>query len=82
MAIVSWIIVGALTGWMAGLLTGQVETHQTRSNIVAGVIGAVTGGFIMGLGSSEGIGAFTWYTYLSAVGGAMVLLAIKYFVMR
>lgn len=82
MAIVSWIIVGALSGWMAGLLTGQVETHQTRANIVAGIIGAVTGGFIMGLGSSEGVGAFTWYTYLSAVGGAIVFLTIKYFVVR
>ena len=82
MAILSWIIVGALIGWMFGLFTGQVEQQQTVTNVAAGVIGGVLFGMITGLGGDHGVSGFTWYTYISATIGAVVLLLIKYFVMR
>ena len=82
MAFISWIVVGGLVGWMFGLVTGQVQQNQTRTNVAAGIIGGVLGGFVMGLGSGESVTGFTWYTYLSAVGGAVLLLAVVYLLKR
>jgi uncharacterized membrane protein YeaQ/YmgE (transglycosylase-associated protein family) len=49
MGILSWIIVGAIAGWLAGMLVRGDEGLGVIGKIVLGIIGAVVGGFIAGL---------------------------------
>jgi uncharacterized membrane protein YeaQ/YmgE (transglycosylase-associated protein family) len=63
MGVISWVIFGALAGWMASMLMGTNARQGCLTNIVVGVVGAFLGGLIV---RSFGI----------AVLGAVVLLAI------
>jgi uncharacterized membrane protein YeaQ/YmgE (transglycosylase-associated protein family) len=49
MGILSWLIVGAIAGWLAGLLVKGDESLGVIGHIVLGIIGAIVGGFIAGL---------------------------------
>ena len=76
MGILSWIILGALAGWLASMITGRNDQMGCLTNIVVGIIGAFIGGFIMTqLGGSD-ITGFNLYSFLVATGGAVVLLVL------
>jgi uncharacterized membrane protein YeaQ/YmgE (transglycosylase-associated protein family) len=47
MGIVSWLIIGALAGWLASLITGNGKRMGALLNIVVGIIGGFVGGFVM-----------------------------------
>ena len=49
MGIISWLVVGAIAGWLAGLLVKGDESLGVIGHIVLGIIGAIVGGFIAGL---------------------------------
>jgi uncharacterized membrane protein YeaQ/YmgE (transglycosylase-associated protein family) len=49
MGIVSWLVVGAIAGWLAGYLVKGDESFGVIGHIVLGIVGAVVGGFIAGL---------------------------------
>jgi len=49
MGIVSWLIVGAVAGWLAGLLVKGDESLGVVGHIVLGIIGGLVGGFIAGI---------------------------------
>ena len=70
-----WIlIIGALAGWIAGLIM-KGGGFGTIGNIVVGIIGAVVGGYLFGaLGISLGGGLLG--TVATAVVGAVVLIFI------
>ena len=75
MNILLWIVLGALAGWIAGLIMGG-EKRGILGNVVLGVLGSVVGGFaasILGLGGVDG---FNVYSLLVAVGGACIVLWI------
>ncbi len=74
MGIIIWIVFGALVGWVASLLMGGGGGLIT--DIVVGIIGAVLGGFIMNFFGYGGVGGFTFYSFLVALLGACVLIAI------
>ncbi len=74
MAIISWIIFGAIAGWIASLIT---RTSQgIVMDIVLGIIGALIGGFIMNLLGFPGVGTFNVYSLIVAIIGAVILIAI------
>ncbi|MDO5018387.1 MAG: GlsB/YeaQ/YmgE family stress response membrane protein [Lagierella massiliensis] len=77
MGFISWIIVGALAGWIASMIMGKNEQMGGFANIIVGVIGALIGGFItskfFNLGKPDGINI---YSILVSVIGAVILLAI------
>ena len=77
MGILSWILFGALAGWVASILAGTNERQGCLMNVVVGVAGALVGGFVMGLitGSELPIG-WDWRSFLVAVVGAVLLLTI------
>lgn len=76
MGILSWIVLGALAGWLASVITGRNDQMGCLTNIVIGIIGAFIGGFIMTqLGGSD-ITGFNLYSFLVATGGAVVLLVL------
>jgi uncharacterized membrane protein YeaQ/YmgE (transglycosylase-associated protein family) len=76
MGIIAWIIFGALAGWVASKITGNDASMGAIANIVVGIIGAVVGGFIMSLIGKTGVDGFNFVSFLVAVGGAVLLLAI------
>jgi uncharacterized membrane protein YeaQ/YmgE (transglycosylase-associated protein family) len=80
MGILSWIIFGALAGWIASLITGRSERQGCLMNIIVGIIGASLGGWMMSLFGGSGITGFNLPSFLVAVLGAVVLLAIVNFI--
>lgn len=76
MGIVSWIVFGALAGWVASLLMGRNERMGCLANIVVGVVGALIGGYIMSLLGRTGVTGFNLPSFIVAVLGALLLLLI------
>lgn len=77
MGILSWIIFGALAGWVASILTGRNQRMGCIANIVAGVVGAFVGGILLELATGQTFGfGWDWRSFGVAVLGAVVLLAI------
>ncbi|HAX52954.1 GlsB/YeaQ/YmgE family stress response membrane protein [Muricomes intestini] len=76
MGILSWIIIGALAGWIASMLTGNNRKMGAFANIIVGIIGGLLGGFIMGIFGGTGVTGFNIWSLLVSVLGAVILLAI------
>lgn len=76
MGLFSWIIFGALAGWVASIIAGTNERQGCLMNIIVGVLGAFLGGLIM-QAVGRGI-TFDWNpeSFLVAVLGAILLLVI------
>jgi len=74
MGIIIWIVFGALVGWVASLMMGG--GGGLLWDILVGIVGAVIGGFLMSLIGQSGIGGFNFYSFLVALLGACVLIAI------
>jgi uncharacterized membrane protein YeaQ/YmgE (transglycosylase-associated protein family) len=70
-ALVWWIIVGLIAGWITGKLM-RGSGYGPVMDIVVGIIGAIVGGFIMRALGFAGQGGMI-YTILVAVLGAVVL---------
>lgn len=74
---ITWIIFGALAGWVASLLVGVSERQGCLANIIVGILGAFIGGLIMDLLGYGGTNfGWDWRSFGVAVLGAVVLLAI------
>jgi uncharacterized membrane protein YeaQ/YmgE (transglycosylase-associated protein family) len=49
MGIISWIVVGAIAGYLAGFLVKGDEGLGVIGHIALGIVGGLVGGFIAGL---------------------------------
>ncbi len=76
MGILSWIVLGALAGWVASMIMGKNGSMGAIANIAVGIIGAFIGGFVMSLGNGYGVTGFNFTSFLIALLGAVILLAI------
>lgn len=74
MDLIIWIVFGGLVGWVASMVMGT--GGGLLWDIGVGIVGAVIGGFIMNLLGQSGVGGFNLYSFLVAVLGACVLIAI------
>ena len=74
MNIVLWLVFGAIAGWAASAIMGTRE--GLLMDILLGVVGAVVGGWIMSLFGSSGVSGFNLYSFVVAIIGAVVLVAI------
>lgn len=75
-AIITWVVVGGLAGWVASMITKTNAEQGLLGNVVAGVLGALVGGFLVGLIGGEGFTGFNLWSFLVALLGAVVLLSI------
>ncbi len=75
-AIVIWILLGALAGWIASMIMGRNAQMGALANIVVGIVGALIGGFLMNAFGAPGVTGFNLYSILVAILGAVVLLFI------
>ena len=58
MGIISWLIIGALAGWLASMITGNNASMGALANIIVGIVGGLIGGFIMNFFGGTGITGF------------------------
>jgi uncharacterized membrane protein YeaQ/YmgE (transglycosylase-associated protein family) len=72
---ITWIIFGALAGWIASLIAGTNERQGCFLNIVVGVVGAMIGGLVVQFltGNPVNIG-FNLQSFIVAVIGSLILL--------
>lgn len=73
---IMWIIIGGLAGWIASKIMNTDEQQGLLLNIVVGVVGALLGGFLLGLLGADVEGGGFWFTLLTAIGGACLLLFV------
>jgi uncharacterized membrane protein YeaQ/YmgE (transglycosylase-associated protein family) len=83
MGLLTWIIVGAIAGWLAGKVM-KGRGFGLLGNIVIGVIGALVGGWLAGtlLNISNAISGFNLQTLLVAFLGSVVVLYIGKLIKR
>jgi uncharacterized membrane protein YeaQ/YmgE (transglycosylase-associated protein family) len=74
MGIILWIVFGAIVGWIATSIMGTGE--GLALNIVVGIVGALLGGWLMSYFGKSGVTGFNLYSFLVAIFGAVILLAI------
>jgi len=73
-SLLAWLIVGAIAGWLAGLIV-KGYGFGLIGNIVVGIIGAVIAGWLFPrIGISLGAGMIA--AIINAVIGAVILLVI------
>ena len=73
-AIIIWLIVGAIAGWLAGIIV-KGGGFGLVGDIVVGIIGSIIGGWLFAtLGISAGGGIIG--AIIGATVGAVILLAI------
>lgn len=74
MGILSWIVVGVIAGWLAGVVTNG-GGYRLPGNLLVGVIGGIFGGFLATnlLGSS--LAEISILTLVLAIAGAVIMLS-------
>ncbi len=79
----AWLVVGAIAGWLAGLLVKGDEGLGVIGHVVLGLVGALLGGYVVSLvtGNDPMDGVFDLSTILTAVIGAVVLVVVGSMVM-
>jgi uncharacterized membrane protein YeaQ/YmgE (transglycosylase-associated protein family) len=71
--IISWLVVGAIAGYVAGFLVKGDESFGIIGHIVLGIVGALIGGFVAGLVlGGDYISGINFQTIIVAVIGAIV----------
>lgn len=77
MGIISWIIFGAIAGWLASKITGNDAKMGAGANIIVGIIGSFIGGFIgTNVFNFGKVSGFNLSSFLIAIAGSVILLLI------
>lgn len=76
MGFISWLIFGGLVGWIASKIMGTDAQQGIFLNIVIGIVGAVLGGFLWGLITSDPEPYQFWDigSWVTAIIGASFLI--------
>jgi uncharacterized membrane protein YeaQ/YmgE (transglycosylase-associated protein family) len=74
--IISWIVVGAIAGWLAGMLVKGDESLGVIGHVVLGIVGALVGGFLAGVltGGKDYTTGINVTTIVVAVIGAVIVV--------
>ena len=76
MGILTWLVLGGLSGWLASIVTGKNARLGLFANIVIGILGAVLGGWIFSFFGGYGVTGFNLYSLFVSVVGSVVLITI------
>lgn len=73
---IGWVVLGGLAGWIASKFVGTDKDQGLLGNIIAGIIGAVVGGWVFNMLGGDGVTGFNIWSFLVAVVGAVIVLMI------
>ena len=77
MGIIGWILLGLIAGAIAKAIHPGDDPGGILATIVVGVLGAVVGGLIASAVGLGGVSSFfSLWTWIVAIGGALLLLAV------
>ncbi len=76
MGILLWIIFGAIAGWVTSLIMKTNSQKGTVQDILLGIVGAIVGGFLMGMMGQSGVTGFNLYSLMVAVIGSVIVIYI------
>lgn len=76
MSLITWIIFGALAGWIASMIANTNEQMGAFANIAVGIIGALLGGWIVSLLGGSEVTGFNIWSLVVAIGGSVLFLSI------
>lgn len=84
MGLLVWLIVGGLAGWVASMVMKTDKDMGLLANIVVGIIGAFIGGWAISLfgGGADVMSGFNLGSFLTALLGAVILLALLKMIRR
>ena len=75
MSIIAWLVVGAIAGWIAGMVVPGDEGYGWLGAIIAGIVGALVGGFVLGLITNEDwTTGINIPTLIAAIVGAIIVV--------
>jgi uncharacterized membrane protein YeaQ/YmgE (transglycosylase-associated protein family) len=78
--IIAWIVLGAIAGYIAGMLVKGDERWGVIGHIVLGIVGAVVGGFlaanVFGVQTGAGSGDINIMSIIVAVIGAVIVVLV------
>ncbi|MFA5714283.1 MAG: GlsB/YeaQ/YmgE family stress response membrane protein [Candidatus Paceibacterota bacterium] len=74
MTIIIWIVFGGLVGLVASMIMGG--GNGLLIDIILGIVGASVGGWVMDFFGKSGVSGFNIYSFLVALLGAIILIAI------
>ena len=78
LSIIAWLVVGAIAGYLAGLLVKGDEGLGVIGHIVLGIVGALIGGFVFGLFTNQdyttGINIGT--IVVATIGAVLVVVVV------
>ncbi|QNG20031.1 GlsB/YeaQ/YmgE family stress response membrane protein [Rhodococcus triatomae] len=78
LGILGWIIIGGIAGWIGSKIMGTDAQQGIVLNIVVGIIGGVLGGFLLNLFGVDVAGGGMFFSFLTCLLGAVILLfAVK-----
>ncbi len=80
MGIIAWLVVGAIAGYLAGMLVKGDEGLGVIGHIVLGIVGAFIGGFLfqaLGIGNPRAGGdQINIMSIVAAVIGAVIVVLV------
>lgn len=74
--IIAWLIIGAVAGWLAGLIVGG-GGFGLLGDIVVGIIGAIVGGWLAGVLHIHIGSGFIASIITATVGAVALILLLK-----
>ncbi len=76
MGYIAWLILGALSGWIASMIMDKNSEMGAFANIIVGIVGAFIGGFVFNLLGGSGVTGLNIWSIVVSVIGACILLYI------
>lgn len=76
MNFILWIVMGAIAGWLASIIMGRNAQQGLLLDIVLGIAGAIVGGLLMNFLGAPGVTGFNLWSFVVALGGAVVLIGL------
>jgi uncharacterized membrane protein YeaQ/YmgE (transglycosylase-associated protein family) len=74
MGILLWIVIGAVAGWLASIITRRNDSMNWLENIIVGIIGGLVGGFLVdALFDSDGNRGLVMTLIVATIGATLLL---------
>ena len=78
MGFLAWLIVGAISGWLASKVMKTSRQQGLLMDIVVGILGAFVGGFLFEQFGATGTTGFNiWSIFVAFTGAVVLLVAIR-----